>query len=107
MLNDFPGHHELKRGISPSAHRKRDDEGHDDRTFFERNQLFNPGRLGAFLIRVRSNANYSLPGVFMVILGTLLLLTIIAVAINVLSGLTISYKAFAKEMGPAAQKKQQ
>lgn len=31
----------------------------------------------------------------------------IAAAINVLSGLSISYMAFSKEMGPAAQKKQQ
>lgn len=43
----------------------------------------------------------------MVIISTVVLLTIVAVAMNVLSGLTISYKAYSKEMGPAAQKKQQ
>lgn len=43
----------------------------------------------------------------MVIFGALILITIIAAAINLLSGLSISYRAFAKEMGPAAQKKQQ
>lgn len=43
----------------------------------------------------------------MTALGSLFLITIIAVGLNVLSGLTISYGAFAKDMGPAAQKKQQ
>ena len=43
----------------------------------------------------------------MVIFGALILLTIVAGALNALAGLSISYKAFAKENGPAAQKKQQ
>lgn len=42
----------------------------------------------------------------MSILVSLLLLAILSVAINALSSLKVSYGAFDKEMGPAAQRKQ-
>lgn len=38
---------------------------------------------------------------------TVLLLLILYIAVSAISGLEVSYMAFSKEMGPAAQKKQQ
>ena len=40
------------------------------------------------------------------LLGALILLSILYVGISALSSLSVSYGAFDKEMGPAAQKKQ-
>ncbi|KAK2630029.1 hypothetical protein QTJ16_000849 [Diplocarpon rosae] len=47
------------------------------------------------------------PGLFMGLLVSLLLLSILWVGISAISSLEVSYGAFDKEMGPAAQKKQQ
>jgi len=46
------------------------------------------------------------PGLFMSFLVGLILLAILAVGINAVASLQVSYGAFDKEMGPAAQKKQ-
>ena len=46
-------------------------------------------------------------GIFMGGTVALLLLMILYVGISAISGLEVSYMAFSKEMGPAAQKKQQ
>lgn len=43
----------------------------------------------------------------MALLISAVLLSILGVGIRALSGITITYGAFAKEMGPAAQKKVQ
>jgi hypothetical protein len=45
------------------------------------------------------------PGIFMGLLVSILLLSILYVAIRGVSSLQVSYAAFDKEMGPAAQKK--
>jgi len=50
---------------------------------------------------------YFTPGIFMGLLVGLLLLSILYVGLNAVSSLQVSYGAFEKEMGPAAQKKQQ
>jgi len=47
------------------------------------------------------------PGLFMGLLAGIILLSILGVAITALSSLEVSYGAFDKEMGPAAQRKQQ
>ncbi|PHH91034.1 hypothetical protein CDD83_1873 [Cordyceps sp. RAO-2017] len=47
------------------------------------------------------------PGIFMGIFVALVLLSILSVGLRALSSLEVSYGAFEKEMGPAAQKKQQ
>ena len=47
------------------------------------------------------------PGIFMSILVIIILLSILYVAISGLASLQVSYAAFDKEMGPAAQKKAQ
>ncbi|GAB7349649.1 hypothetical protein MBLNU459_g0325t1 [Dothideomycetes sp. NU459] len=46
-------------------------------------------------------------GIFMGLTVTLLLLLILYVGVSAIAGLEVSYMAFSKEMGPAAQKKQQ
>lgn len=52
-------------------------------------------------------AHYILIGLFMGLLVSLLLLSILWVGISAISSLEVSYGAFDKEMGPAAQKKSQ
>ncbi|KAH6892020.1 BIG/ATPase V1 complex, subunit S1 [Thelonectria olida] len=47
------------------------------------------------------------PGIFMAIIIALVLLSILGVGLKALSSLEVSYGAFDKDMGPAAQKKQQ
>ncbi|KJZ75535.1 hypothetical protein HIM_04998 [Hirsutella minnesotensis 3608] len=47
------------------------------------------------------------PGIFMGLFVALVLLSILGVGLRALSSLEVSYGAFDKEMGPAAQKKQQ
>ncbi|KAM3076064.1 hypothetical protein ACMFMG_006420 [Clarireedia jacksonii] len=47
------------------------------------------------------------PGIFMGLLVGILLLSILSVGLNAIGSLKVSYGAFDKEMGPAAQKKQQ
>lgn len=49
---------------------------------------------------------YLSPGLFMGISAILPLLAILYVGINALTSLEVSYFAFSKEMGPAAQRKQ-
>ncbi|KAF1355290.1 BIG/ATPase V1 complex, subunit S1 [Delphinella strobiligena] len=63
------------------------------------------------------NLNYDLPlfekyqfvnqGIFITGSVTLLLLLILSVGVSAIANLEVSYMAFSKEMGPAAQKKQQ
>ncbi|SPO00684.1 uncharacterized protein DNG_03432 [Cephalotrichum gorgonifer] len=87
-LKASPIHAELKRGVSPLPIQRRDESGRDTRSLFEKYQFFNSG-------------------LFMTILGSAILLSILGVGINALSSITVSYGAFSKEMGPGAQKKQQ
>ncbi|KAH0290959.1 BIG1-domain-containing protein [Aureobasidium namibiae CBS 147.97] len=47
------------------------------------------------------------PGIFMGGVVSILLFSILYVGISAIAGLEVSYMAFSKEMGPAAQKKQQ
>ncbi|KAH7408952.1 BIG/ATPase V1 complex, subunit S1 [Cadophora sp. MPI-SDFR-AT-0126] len=49
--------------------------------------------------------NFLSPGLFMGLLVTILLLAILSVGIGAISSLEVSYGAFDKEMGPAAQQK--
>ena len=49
---------------------------------------------------------YLSPGLFMGLLVTFILISILYVAINGIASLQVSYAAFDKEMGPSTQKKQ-
>lgn len=45
------------------------------------------------------------PGIFMGLVGVVIMLAILYVGLSAVSSLQVSYGAFDKEMGPAAQKK--
>ncbi|TQW11219.1 ER protein BIG1 [Cordyceps javanica] len=47
------------------------------------------------------------PGIFMGLIAAIALLSILGIGVKALGSLEVSYGAFEKEMGPAAQKKQQ
>ena len=49
----------------------------------------------------------TLAGIFMGLIALLLMLLILTAGLRSLASLEVSYGAFEKEMGPAAQKKQQ
>lgn len=80
-------HMDLKRDYYASR-RENETNSTDFRPLFEKYEYFNPG-------------------LFMGLSVSLLLLAILSVGISAVSSLEVSYGAFDKEMGPAAQKKQQ
>ncbi|KAH7318756.1 BIG/ATPase V1 complex, subunit S1 [Stachybotrys elegans] len=82
-------HTDLKRGIKAS-HVRRDSNNTDwDRLpVFEKYQFFTPG-------------------IWMALVTAIILLGILYVGLSALTSLEVSYGAFDKDMGPAAQKKQQ
>lgn len=86
-LFQAPVHMELKRDLS---HQKRASDGNitlPNGPLFERYQYFTPG-------------------LFMGLLVSFVLVMILYVGITGVASLQVSYAAFDKEMGPAAQKKQ-
>ncbi|KAH7062089.1 BIG/ATPase V1 complex, subunit S1 [Macrophomina phaseolina] len=82
MDETFPLHTEMKRALSS---RTRDAA---DVALFEKYQFLSPG-------------------IFMGVSVSIVLFLILYVGISAVAGLEVSYFAFSKEMGPAAQKKQQ
>lgn len=78
-------HMDLKRNFGAS---ESNETAYDPRPLFEKYQFLSPG-------------------LFMGLLVSLLLLAILSVGINAVASLQVSYGAFDKEMGPAAQKKAQ
>ncbi|KFY15470.1 hypothetical protein V492_01968 [Pseudogymnoascus sp. VKM F-4246] len=82
-----PLHAEIKRHTSVMR-RAEDPKPVDRRPLFEKYQFFTPG-------------------IFMGLMVTILLVAILSVGVRALAGLEVSYAAFEKEMGPAAQKKVQ
>jgi hypothetical protein len=71
---------------------------------FERYQFLSPGNFARMSHDEKKGSNRYL-GLFMGLLTTLLLISILAVGINAVASLQVSYAAFDKEMGPAANKK--
>ncbi|PFH61957.1 hypothetical protein XA68_15719 [Ophiocordyceps unilateralis] len=84
-----PLHQDLKRDLEPELVRREDNNTAWDRLpLFEKYQFFTPG-------------------IFTGIIVAVVLFSILGVGLNALSSLEVSYGAFEKDMGPAAQKKQQ
>ncbi|KAG5979865.1 hypothetical protein E4U55_004699 [Claviceps digitariae] len=84
-----PVHMDIRRGVDDATLNQRANKtDRDTRPLFEKYQFFTPG-------------------VFMGIIVALVLLSILGAGIRGLASLEVSYGAFDKEMGPAAQKKQQ
>ncbi|UKZ83636.1 hypothetical protein TrVFT333_011445 [Trichoderma virens FT-333] len=80
---------ELKRNVQSTQLPKGDNETEWDKLpLFEKYQFFTPG-------------------IFMALITAVILLTILSVGIRALGSLEVSYGAFEKDMGPAAQKKNQ
>ncbi|KAL4728422.1 hypothetical protein ACLX1H_005167 [Fusarium chlamydosporum] len=80
-----PLHMDLKRDISEGS--KAGNATRDTRGLFEKYQFFTPG-------------------IFMAIITAIVLFSILGVGLRALASLEVSYGAFEKDMGPAAQKKQ-
>ncbi|KAG5929405.1 hypothetical protein E4U42_005977 [Claviceps africana] len=84
-----PVHMDMRRGLDGATLMQRANKTkHDTRPLFEKYQFFTPG-------------------VFMGIVVAFVLLSILGAGIRGLASLQVSYGAFDKDMGPAAQKKQQ
>jgi hypothetical protein len=83
-----PVHMDLKRQSGLAGVRDNNSTVYDSRPLFEKYQFLSPG-------------------LFMGLLVALILFAILSVGINAVASLQVSYGAFDKEMGPAAQKKQQ
>lgn len=85
---DMPAQMELKRGAQHLQRRKDNGTNWDELPLFEKYQFFTPG-------------------IFMGAIVAIILLAILGVGLRALSSLEVPYGAFEKDMGPAAQKKQQ
>ncbi|KAI1429453.1 ER protein BIG1 [Xylaria sp. FL1777] len=82
------GHSELKRQLHDVNGVRRQAKKDKNLPLFEKYQYFTPG-------------------VFMGLIAFIILMSILYAGISALASLEVSYGAFDKEMGPAAQKKQQ
>ncbi|KAI2643328.1 ER protein BIG1 [Xylaria nigripes] len=81
-------HSELKRRLHGGNEIKKRDENDRKLSLFDKYQYFTPG-------------------IFMGLIVLIILLSILYVGISAVASLQVSYGAFDKEMGPAAQRKQQ
>lgn len=79
---------DLKRDVGSFSTRAAGNGTIDRRSLFEKYQFFTPG-------------------IFMALVTVVVLLSILTVGVKALGSLEVPYGAFDKEMGPAAQKKQQ
>ncbi|KAI1367409.1 ER protein BIG1 [Xylaria arbuscula] len=82
------GHTELKRQLHDVRGIRRQENNNTKLPLFEKYQYFTPG-------------------IFMGLIALVVLMSILYGGISALASLQVSYGAFDKEMGPAAQKKQQ
>lgn len=85
---EAPFHTDLKRDLRIRADNSTNGAAPDDRPLFEKYQFLTPG-------------------LFMALFVTFILIAILSVGISGVASLQVSYGAFEKEMGPAAQKKAQ
>lgn len=83
---------------------KRKSNSTNNLPLFEKYQFFTPGEFP--LPSESHRLLIQVLGVFMSFVVLVILLSILAVGLKALSSLEVSYGAFDKEMGPAAQKKQ-
>jgi hypothetical protein len=96
-------HMEMKRDNSKGGRNSANNVTLVDGPLFEKYQYFTPGMTAWTWLYVTS-ANFT--GIFMALFVGIILLMILYVGISALGSLEVSYAAFDKDMGPAAQKKQ-
>lgn len=103
-----PVHMDLKRGDVDSQEGKgKGNTTYDNRPLFVKYQFFTPGMSFCTLLPLQRHfTNHGL-GIFVAIIALIVMLSILGVGLRALGSLEVSYGAFDKEMGPAAQKKQQ
>jgi hypothetical protein len=83
----------------------------DHRALFEKYQFFTPGTFTSSFLHTCRLCKMALLtnrdiAIFMGLIATFVMLSILYVGLQGLSSLEVSYGAFDKDMGPAAQKKQ-
>ncbi|KAL9616468.1 MAG: hypothetical protein Q9160_008663 [Pyrenula sp. 1 TL-2023] len=99
-----PLHTNLKRDVATHQPRKVGNQTIVEGPLFEKYQFFSPGIASKITARCKRRTNRFL-GLFMGFTIGLILLSILYVGISGLASLSVSYAAFDKETGPAAQKK--
>jgi hypothetical protein len=101
-----PLHMDMKRWSEGAEVVARDDSNSTrNLPLFEKYQFFTPGKSHS-LVCLRACLLIHGLGIFMSLITLILLLSILGVGLRALSSLEVSYGAFDKDMGPAAQKKQ-
>lgn len=111
MDSPFPSgmHGDLKRDLTVQAPSNSSSGNLNyDLPLFEKYQFVNQGMLSTPQAHREPFTDTSRNiGIFITGSVTLLLLLILSVGVSAIANLEVSYMAFSKEMGPAAQKKQQ
>lgn len=78
----------------------------DNRPLFEKYQFFTPGKSSPGDTALGWALLIPIEGIFMSFIVISIILSILGVGLKALASLEVSYGAFDKDMGPAAQKKQ-
>jgi hypothetical protein len=98
---------DLKRNVQGPPSRRADNETEWNKLpLFEKYQFFTPGR-SPQTITIPHFSSLTVTAIFMGLLAVILIGSILTVGLKALNSLEVSYGAFEKDMGPAAQKKQQ
>ena len=108
MDDPYPSalHQDLRRDIKYEPLKSSSDSTmQDGLPLFEKYQFFSPGKFLPVYFTVADTANENCLGLFMGLTVSLLLVVILWVGVSAIAGLEVSYMAFSKEMGPAAQNK--
>lgn len=101
-----PVHMDLRRWAEqPEVVARKKGNSTDGLPLFEKYQFFTPGARFFDDMGFGEIANCVL-GIFMAFIVLIVVLSILSVGLRALASLEVSYGAFDKEMGPAAQKKQ-
>jgi hypothetical protein len=104
---------ELKRNLQASPRKPSNNETQWEKLpLFEKYQFFTSGKLAiAAWLSLHHATNHTniagYAGIIMGLVATLVLGSILTVGLKALASLEVSYGAFEKDQGPAAQKKQQ
>ena len=97
-------HQGLKRDIKYEPLKSGNHSMQDGLPLFEKYQFLSPGKsFHHHSVKPSTNSIYS--GIFMGLTISLLLFVMLWIAVSAIAGLEVSYMAFSKEMGPAAQNK--
>ena len=97
-------HQGLKRDIKYEPLKSGNRSMQDGLPLFEKYQFLSPGKsFHQHYVKPSTNSIYS--GIFMGLTISLLLFVMLWIAVSAIAGLEVSYMAFSKEMGPAAQNK--